>query len=185
MNYKRIIPVILVLFQSITLFGQKVEFTYDDNGNRLSRTITVDQPTVPHDPPPIDPPPRNGGSSRTILVDQLKSNTVQFLVFNPKSLESTESMKSIVSDEEEKGEIITLVYPNPNKGLIKIDISNLPLESKNEMRLYDLSGIELIVKRNFDSYSEIDISQFKDGIYILRIKINDKVFDWKVIKSHN
>jgi hypothetical protein len=167
MNYKKIIPVILVLFQSVKLLGQSVEFTYDDNGNRLSRTITV---------------------------ELLKSGTVQFPFLNPKSLKSispelaktkeSEIAKSVKEGESEEGEISTLVYPNPNKGLIKIDISNMPLKSKNEMRLYNLSGTELTVKRNFDSYSEIDISQFKDGIYILRIKINESIYDWKVIKSH-
>ena len=83
----------------------------------------------------------------------------------------------------EDGAIETFVYPNPNKGLIKINISNLPLQSINEMRLYDLSGTELTLKTKFGSYSEIDISQYSDGIYILRIRINDKIFNWKVIKS--
>lgn len=149
----------------INLFSQKIEFTYDENGNRLSRM--------------------------TLTVEQLRSNTVKFPVYNPVNLKSVENAKAMGIEDAaknstgiEEGEMITLVYPNPNKGLIKIDISNIPLESNNEMRLYDLSGMELKVKRNFDSYSEIDISQLKDGIYILRIKINNTITDWKIVKSH-
>lgn len=159
MNFIRIIPLILILVQSAILYGQKVEFSYDENGNRLSRTI---------------------------IVEQLKSGTVAFPVLNPKTLISTENAKTAILEEirPEEGEIKTSVYPNPNKGLIKINVSNMPLNSINEMRLYDLSGTQLSIKRNFDSNSEIDISRFKDGIYILRIKINDRIFDWKVVKNH-
>ena len=178
MNLKGIILVIFVLFQMINLFSQRVEFSYDESGNRTGRTI---------------------------IVELLRPNSVIFPVLNPKTLNSTENAvakgleigttsqnadRKALDDsareriKQEDGEIVTLVYPNPNKGLVKIEISNMPLNSKNEMRLYNLSGTELIVKRNFESYSEIDISRFKDGIYILRIKVNESVFDWKVIKNH-
>jgi hypothetical protein len=173
MNLKRIILLSLVLFQLSNLFCQNVDFSYDDNGNRISRILTV---------------------------EQLKQNTVVFPVINPKSLKILENVKGSEGTEyskdseteastterirSEDGKIVILIYPNPTKGIIKIDISNMPPESNSEMRLYDLSGMELVVKRNFDSFSEIDISLFKDGIYILRIKINDRMTDWKIVKNH-
>jgi hypothetical protein len=179
MNRKHIILTSLALFTLMRLFGQRVEFTYDDNGNRLTRTI---------------------------IVEQLQSNTVTFPVINPKSLITAENemaneleagttlqkdnagaveglTRESLKPEEEK--IVTIIYPNPSIGLIKIDITNLPLNSINEMRLYDLAGLEKLVKRNFDNHVEIDISHLRDGIYILRIKINGSTFDWKVIKNHN
>jgi hypothetical protein len=183
MNLKRILFSCLILFQVINLFCQRIEYTYDENGNRTNRTI---------------------------VVERLNSNSVQFPVINPKSLKSHEystgtianpssqgvesqsdkkmrneediSKERLKIDSETEG-IVTVVYPNPNKGILKIDISNLPAFSRTDMRLYDLSGMQLTSKRNFENHSEIDISQFKDGIYILRIKINDRVFDWKVIKN--
>ena len=157
MNYKRIALLILVIAQSLLVFCQKVEFTYDNNGNR---------------------------GTRTLVVEQLKSGSVSFPVINPKSLKTTESIKAEVTDVPVEGEISTQVYPNPNKGLIKIEISNMESNSKNEMRLYDLSGAQLLTKQNFNSRTEVDISRFKDGIYILRLKINGRVSDWKIIKSH-
>lgn len=154
------------------LFSQGFSYLYDFDGTRLTRGIYV-QPQQSH-----------------ALVDS---------IINPKKLKSAnvvgsgqESQVNIPSEfsdtsssikGSEDGKITTLIYPNPNKGLLNIEISNMPSNSVNEMRLYDLSGMEIASKRNFDSKSEIDISQFKDGIYILRIKINDKVFDWKVIKN--
>jgi hypothetical protein len=146
--------VLLILFQTAFLFSQKIEYTYDANGNRTKREL---------------------------VVNQLKSATIKFPVTDPSNLKLADDTKTI---EVEAGELKTTVYPNPNKGIIKINISNMPQDPVTEFRLYNLSGTELMVKRNFDSYSEIDINEYKDGVYILRIKINDKLFDWKVVKSH-
>jgi hypothetical protein len=158
MKPKRIILLSLVLFQTMTLFSQRVEFTYDENGNRLTRTI---------------------------IVEQLQSKSVQFPISNTESLKTLENTNTITPevDAKEGNVTITNVFPNPNKGILKISISNMPSDSKTEMTLYDLSGVELIVKRNFEGYSEIDLNQFSDGIYILRIKINGNTTSWKIVKN--
>jgi hypothetical protein len=179
MNRKRIILVGLILFVLMRLYGQKVAFTYDDNGNRKSRTITVSQ--------------LNSKETKSLLTDPKQLGTQRNQMARGLEVGSTvqtedakgqdDSMRERLKTEE--GEIGFNVYPNPNKGLIKIDISNMPLSSNSEMKLYDLNGNELKVLRNFDYHSEIDISQFRDGIYILRIKINDKRVDWKIIKGQN
>src|ERR1035437_1092524 len=165
-----------------TILSQRVSFTYDDSGNRITRTIIVQQ---------LKSNPLN---SRVIVAKNLNATAEKGTGQTASTLSGESSENEKANDQEEAmkekalteaGEITTLIYPNPNKGLLKIDISNMPLNSVTEMKLYDLSGMELTSKRNFDSNSELDISQFKDGIYILRIKINEKTFDWKVIKSHD
>lgn len=176
MNRKRIILVCLVLLLVMRLFGQTVSFTYDENGNRVSRTITVQR--------------LNSNETKSLLTDPKQLGTQNS---RAKSLEVGGSSKTadakgqdeIIREriKTEEGEIGFNVYPNPNKGLVKIDISNMPLNSDSEMKLYDLNGNELKVLRNFDNHSEIDISQYRDGIYILRIKINEKRVDWKIIKG--
>jgi hypothetical protein len=151
----------------IPLFSQGFAYTYDNNGTRLTRTVKT---------------------------QQLQSKSLADSVISLKSLNTSYSQGSGVesqtdqkSDESNnismEGDIKTIVYPNPNMGLVKIDVSNMPENSINEMKLYDLTGMELVSKKNFDSYSELDISQYRDGIYILRIKINGKLFDWKIIKG--
>lgn len=156
MNCKRIFLVLLILFQTASLFCQSqwIFYTYDANGNRTKREL---------------------------VVGQLKSATIKFPISDPSNLKWADNTKII---EPDAGELTAIVYPNPNKGLLKINISNMPQNPMTELRLYNLSGTELMVKRNFDSYSEIYINEYKDGVYILRIKINDKLFDWKVVKSH-
>jgi YD repeat-containing protein len=115
--------------------------------------------------------------SRTLITEQLKSGKIDFPVADPKNLNPLDLIPA-------EGQINAKLYPNPNKGLIKVDVANMPVDPVTELRLYDLSGNQLLIKRNFDSYYEIDISHLKNGIYILRIKINETLFDWKVIKGN-
>jgi hypothetical protein len=115
--------------------------------------------------------------SRTLITEQLKSGKIDFPVSDPQNLKAVDQIPT-------EGEINAKVYPNPNKGLIKIDVANMPLDPVTELSLYGLSGNQLLIRRNFDSYSEIDISHLKNGIYILRIKINETLFDWKIIKGN-
>jgi|NGEPerStandDraft_6_1074524.scaffolds.fasta_scaffold12445_1 hypothetical protein len=177
MNRKRIILVGLVLLLVMRLFGQTVAFTYDDNGNRHTRTITV-QRLNSNETKSLLTDPKQLGTQKNQLARGLEVGTsVQTADAKGQDDKVLERLKT------EEGEIGFNVYPNPNKGLIKIDISNMPLNSVTELRLYDLTGNEIMLKKNFESHSEIDITQFKDGIYILRVRIGDKTFDWKVIKN--
>lgn len=172
MNYLKIIPAIFILLKTVNLSGQTVQFDYDSNGNRTSRSI--------------------------LIAEEVQSRSVSFPV-NPESLspkfidnktkgannKDSENAKSTELEEiiSEDSQIKTLIFPNPTKGLLKIEISNLPTDSKNEMRLYDMNGIELIVQKNLESFSELDINHLKDGLYILRIRINSQLFDFKIIKN--
>ena len=178
MNRKRIILVSLILFLVIGLFGQRVEFQYDDNGNRISRTIIVEQFKSTVKFPIMDPK-----QLVTIQNSKAKSLEAGGLTKNEEVKSQEDSIRERVKTEE--GEISTNVYPNPNRGLIKIDILNMPVNSINEVRLYDLNGNEIKSLKNIESYSEIDISQYMDGIYILRIKIKERIFDWKIVKTQN
>lgn len=117
---------------------------------------------------------------RMLVTEGLKSGSVEFPVTDPDNLPAEEIKK----EELIQGELSAVVYPNPNKGIIKISISNMPLNSATEAILYDLSGIELKVEKNLESYNEMDVSHLKDGIYILRIRVNEKLFDWKIVKNH-
>jgi len=153
----------IFLIQGLMALCQSVRFTYDSNGNRISRSI---------------------------VVQQLQSENLSFPVLNPKSLLPAENATASSTDKTKKesirseGQDITVkVYPNPNKGLIKVDIPYMPLNSQSTMTLYDLSGNKLINKKGFGTYTELDISRLRNGIYILRLKINGKVTDFKVIKN--
>lgn len=145
---KRLLLTVLLSFllsQIPKVFCQTISYGYDANGNRISRTL---------------------------VVEQLKSAT------------TLSTKDSLQKPEMAKEEMKILVYPNPTKEFLKVEIINMPESISSELRIYDLSGTEMLVMRNFSSLTELDLSQFRDGIYVLRIKINEKLFNWKVVKNN-
>ena len=155
----KIILIICLVCGALNTFGQPIGFSYDSNGNRTKRKL---------------------------VVEQTSRNKISFPITDPnmiKTLTSKEANAKAQSIQESGGDLNVTVYPNPNKGLLKVDLINAPNASKNELILYDLSGKVLMEKKNFDDYLELDLSSVKDGIYILRILINEQVFNWKIIKS--
>lgn len=77
------------------------------------------------------------------------------------------------------------IYPNPTSGILKVEVFFAPANSKIEANLYTLNGNLVVQKTNLSPEDEIDISELKDGTYILKVKIINIVYTWKIIKNTN
>lgn len=69
------------------------------------------------------------------------------------------------------------LYPNPARDRVFIKYGNMPFESK--VRIYDLLGRAVIESKIIDNY--IDISNLKNGIYILSILTEEGVLRKKFL----
>jgi len=121
--------------------------------------------------------PGGNRTSRTLIVEKMMHG-------ESKSGLMSESGSEIKATDLDNREMTVIIYPNPSRGLLNIEIINMPSEAKNELSIYDLNGTRLLIKKDFVTPSEVDISRFRDGVYIMRIKINKSVSDWKIIKSN-
>lgn len=121
--------------------------------------------------------PGGNRTSRTLIVEKMMQG-------ESKSGLMSESSSEIKASDLYNSEMIVFIYPNPSSGILNIEIINMPSEAKNELSIYDLKGTQLLIKKNFGTPLEVDISSFRDGVYIMRIKINKIVSDWKIIKSN-
>ena len=69
------------------------------------------------------------------------------------------------------------VFPNPTSNEVTIETSSI----KNKLILYDISG-KLILVENFNSNkTRINLSNFKNGTYILELRNNNGNFYKKLI----
>jgi hypothetical protein len=118
--------------------------------------------------------------SRILIPIQLKSGNIEFPIQEPDKLAIAEN-----KEYEIKGEIKIKIYPNPTKGILKIEIFNLLNDSKTDLRLFDLSGHVLLNKTDLSPQYDLDISMHKNGVYILRILIENTIYNWKIIKNSN
>jgi hypothetical protein len=75
-----------------------------------------------------------------------------------------------------------LIYPNPTSGIIYLEfISN----NTPQVSIFDLTGKLIYDKLHSISNNKlkIDFSNFESGIYLIKIKENNKIFTGKVIKD--
>jgi len=137
---------ITVLFSGTVQSQTNYQFTYDNSGNRLTRTLIV-----------------------------LKSATI------PNDSITAKELKTPLDDQI--GLQKARIYPNPTKGLLRIDLPALS-EQEAMIRLYDSNGKLIIQQTAVEENNEINLSSYPSGIYIMSIQIgrNDRK-EWKIIKE--
>jgi len=146
MNKKYYILVLLLgIVSSVFSQTQRINYTYDHAGNRLS------------------------GLSSQIRMANIKGTEVE-----------TEPQE-VYSDQIDQSTI--LVYPNPTKGILKIEITRLSEDNPIHITLHDMSGRMLINKPNASTFTELNISDQPNGIYILTVFSDNKYRRWKIIKE--
>lgn len=93
------------------------------------------------------------------------------------------SEEQTISVEEKIDELKIIIYPNPTSGLFQVSISNIDSKQRNYYNIYSLNGSLLIKKEIDSSMTDIDISAFSKGTYLMDLFLGDKISRWKVIKK--
>lgn len=88
------------------------------------------------------------------------------------------------SISEKIGKRLIKIYPNPTKGLIKIELSELSKSTEITLNVYDLNGCQIYsFKGSSLNITEIDLSRHNNGIFILEIGIDCETTTYKIIKN--
>jgi len=110
------------------------------------------------------------------------SRVISFSKSITKSSDSTANTKEN-SFTDQLGRIKIVLYPNPTKGLLTIEVTNLPDNTKGGITIADASGKLLQESTSLKSTNTIDLSNQSPGMYFLRIRAGDEVTEWKVLKE--
>ena len=136
--------VVLSVWAGANLCAQnRIKYTYDDAGNRLTRKKEIVVQTRGD---------LNNGEEPSVY-------------------------------EEELSETKVTIYPNPTKGMLKVDISGVEQFENARISLYDLTGKLLQQWAGISRSNAIDLSERTPGIYIMQIAYNGKISSWKIIKE--
>lgn len=119
-------------------------------------------------------------TGRQLTANPVKSGSIEFPAKDSGDIPDTE----IKEGQEKLEEIRPVIYPNPNNGILKIEGLSIPSGMEVNIWLYDLSGVALISKNESRNSFDLNINHLADGLYILRIRIGEKLFDWKIIKRN-
>ena len=96
-------------------------------------------------------------------------------------VDTSECINVIVTGLEEALEPQVQVYPNPSTGVFEI---KLPSPSNATLEVFDLQGKAILEKRFARDQSSIDLSDFSDGVYSIRITNSTESFTQKLILKH-
>ena len=138
-----LLSVVLSMWAGLDICAQRIKYTYDNAGNRLTRQKEI--------------------------------------VVQTRGALSDEEEPSVY--EEELSETKVTIYPNPTRGMLKIDISGVEKFENARNSLYDLTGKLLQQWAEISQSNAIDLSERTPGMYIMRIAYNGKISSWKIIKE--
>lgn len=178
---KKILSLIVFVTLSVFVCGQPFSryFEYDNAGNRVLRTqIDLRQPV-----------------QDSLATDSTFSAKMEnFAEQNFEKIKRDDYMEGIApvnTDtreedtyyEEQVGNITVHVFPNPTTQKITLRIDNYPDLVKGELLLYNISG-QFIRKYAITAYStELNLSDYPGGTYLLRLQMNNYHDEWKIIKN--
>lgn len=97
-----------------------------------------------------------------------------------RAAESPEELP-VFLDEIAKQKI--LIYPNPTRGQLAVELSDLDQVISGSFTLFNIRGQVITKKTISQSLTDLDISKEPAGAYILHININGKISTWKIIKQ--
>jgi len=76
-----------------------------------------------------------------------------------------------------------VIFPNPTKGILSVEIKDYTDNLQAEFRLTDLSGRTVIDRKISGDNQTFDLSRLAAGIYLLQIRINGESAVRKIIKE--
>lgn len=138
-----LLSVVLSMWAGLDICAQRIKYTYDNAGNRLTRQKEI--------------------------------------VVQTRGALSDEEEPSVY--EEELSETKVTIYPNPTRGMLKIDISGVEMFENARISLYDLTGKLLQQWAGISQSNAIDLSERTPGMYIMQVVYNGKISSWKIIKE--
>lgn len=75
------------------------------------------------------------------------------------------------------------IYPNPTKGMLKIEISGWSEQDSGSITVFNTNGARLVSTPLSNPATTVDITGCTPGIYLMLVRINDKESTWKIIKE--
>jgi hypothetical protein len=81
--------------------------------------------------------------------------------------------------EDQMGNQLIEIYPNPSNGIVNIDMQ----EDNYTVKVFDQTGKCILAQNSFMPHLEINMSSFSTGVYFVKITGNLKEYFGKIIKE--
>ena len=155
----------------------RIEYEYDESGNRTGRkTIYMNTSFAPSAPPQDS---TEFTSSEPDALESLKP---------PKPPKSTNATNAAPTEEteyfvEKVAQTEIKIYPNPTTEKVTLEISGWESLQNGMFQLFSLNGQLLQTQPVHSLITTVSLSGMPAGAYILKVQINGRVEKWKIIKN--
>lgn len=115
--------------------------------------------------------------SITYGYDQVGNRVLRQLTLNPGK--TTDIKNDSLND------LMVTIFPNPTSDQLNIKINGAGSlnNNKTNIYLYDFSGRLLFKKEEVTELTNIDVSGYAAGTYVLHLSSGSTIRDWKIIKE--
>ncbi len=125
----------------------------------------------------------NSQNKMTYAYDASGNRVERTIVLVTSSKKSTLTKAKSTVLSETLSEQVVKIYPNPTKGQLAIEISNLENLKNGSCTIYNIQGKTILKQKIQNLKTNLDISNHSNGMYILHINIDGKISTWKIIKE--
>jgi hypothetical protein len=98
-------------------------------------------------------------------------------------LSDSSNLNNSHSEEENMSEYKIIVYPNPTKGQLMIEVKGCDDQNKAIFTLYNLQGSQLQKIVAGIEETPLDMTNYPSGYYLLRVYFDNKAVEYKIIKQ--
>jgi YD repeat-containing protein len=133
-------------------------------------------------------------------VSRSRTQTVSFIydgagnrtartVPNPQAALAEENVasKENAANKETAVEVVfpqqAKLFPNPTDGIVILELPEIAVGASTEVSISDLSGKMLFSSQTLTERNSFDLNAQPSGIYLLKVRINDEICIWKIIKK--
>ena len=152
---RKILSLFMLLWFVPNVFGQSIGYEYDASGNRTHRTIYL--------------PSRQSSLENEIDAPQTRATITE--------------EASMPKYEDFLGERKVVIYPNPTRGMIRIEFQGYGEMNNAQLLLYNMQGNLLRQVNNVESSATLDLTPYPAGMYILVLSEGKSRSQWRIIKQ--
>jgi hypothetical protein len=148
-------------------------YDYDASGNRTTCVvINLSPPKAPENPPDT--------TEVEVMSDELRVTSDELQVASDELQVTSDELYFV----ERMGNVEIKIYPNPTTEKITLEFSGI-VETRliASLRLYSLNGQLLPEQPVHSSSTVVSLAGLAKGTYILKVQINGRTEDWKIIKQ--
>ena len=94
-----------------------------------------------------------------------------------------EYFDDLIVEDDAFGDVRVVIFPNPTRGVLRVEFQNKPAELSVNYRLIETHGRVIATGTTTNSSLILDLSGFATGVYFLSLTMDGRTEVYRIIKQ--